>query len=411
MMPLHLGVFATHPIQYVAPVWRRLAQQPGLELKVHFFSDHSVRGGVDPGFGVPVAWDVPLTDGYEHEFLERRGDEHGFRRSRIPEVAERLASFDWVMVHGYRHPFERQAVFGARRRGARTLLRGELTDARRPGQPRFRRLLRRLYLTAFYRRIDAFCYLGCQGREHLTRHGIDPRRTFFSPYSIDDRHFETLRRRWPRAAARRDLGLAEHDRVVLMSAKLIPRKAPLLLAEAVRRLDDDRVVPIVLGDGPLRGEVEAALRNACGERFVMPGFVNQSRLGVYFAAADVFVLPSRFETWGLVVNEAMQFGLPVVVSSAVGCHRDLVIEGETGMVFPTGDAAALESRLRELVGDRERAARMGTRGRAHVARYSIQASVDGILEPLGDTSRSLAGEAPAEEIPVEEQKPSTAPSS
>ena len=116
--------------------------------------------------------------------------------------------------------------------------------------------------------------------------------------------------------------------------------------EALHSLADERLHLILLGDGLLRDEVEAAAREALGERLTMPGFVNQRGLAAYFAAADVFVLPSAFETWGLVVNEAMQLGLPAIVSSAVGCHADLVIPEGTGMIFPTGPIhAPARSRL------------------------------------------------------------------
>jgi glycosyltransferase involved in cell wall biosynthesis len=119
-------------------------------------------------------------------------------------------------------------------------------------------------------------------------------------------------------------------------------------------------------------------REVLGERFVAPGFVNQSQVGRYYAAADCLVLPSAWgETWGLVVNEALQFGLPVVVSSRVGCHPDLVVEGETGYVFTAGSVESLAERLAAIAAGPSLEA---DRCRAQVAQYSDAIAAAGIAE-------------------------------
>ena len=78
------------------------------------------------------------------------------------------------------------------------------------------------------------------------------------------------------------------------------------------------------------------------------GFQNQSELGRYYSAADCLILPSLTETWGLVVNEALQFGIPAIVSDKVGCHPDLIVEGKTGFVFPAGDDQRLADQLSKV---------------------------------------------------------------
>ena len=400
-MTVRLGIFVSHPVQYAVPIWRRLAQEPGVEVRVHFFSDCSVRGEVDPGFGVPVSWDVPLLDGYEHRFLDRSADRDDFRSANIPHAHRLLSAgrFDWIMVQGYRHPFERQAVVTARDLGMRTLMRGEFTDDPRPDRPWWLSLVRDSYLRWFYRKISAFCYLGCNGLEHLISHGVPRQRLFFSPYAVDTALFEEHRLKRSRSQARAALGIPEDRLTVLFSGKLIPRKCPLLLLEALRRLENrHRIHLIVVGDGPLRAEVETAARALLGSHVTMPGFVNQSALGDYFAAADVFVLPSSYETWGLVVNEAMQFGLPVVVSSRVGCHRDLVVPDRTGFVFQSGDAAGLAGCLQAFLGDPLRTTRMGAAARAQIGGYTTEASAQGILAALTQSRASRPRGADSDEF-------------
>lgn len=379
---MKIGIFVTHPIQYFAPMWRQLAAAPDVDLMVHFFSDHSVRGGVDSGFGVPVAWDVPLLEGYAHRFITRDADLSRPGKVRLPDPRRLLAdgNFNAIMFQGYTHGFERQLRKAARPMGIKTLMRGEYTDAE-PEFPRsrFKRWARDQYLRRFYSGVDAFCYIGQPSREHLLRLGVAPNRMFFSPYSVDTAHFASQRQRFDRATVRRELGIPDECAVILFSGKLIPRKAPLLLVEAVARLKDpSRVRLIMIGDGEQRQQVEARGREALGSRLIMPGFVNQSELGRYFVAADVFVLPSVFETWGLVVNEAMECGLPVVVSNRVGCARDLVIEGKTGLTFTSGESTELARQIEKLTTSPTARQQMGQAALELIANYSSERSAEGM---------------------------------
>jgi hypothetical protein len=141
---VRLGIFASHPIQYFAPLWRALAATPELDVLVHFFSDQSVRGGVDSGFGVAVAWDVPVLDGYASRFISRKADLSQPASVRLPSPKRLLqeGQFDQVMIHGYAYRFERQVVQTARRLGISTLMRGELTDTKHLAAPWYRRVAR-----------------------------------------------------------------------------------------------------------------------------------------------------------------------------------------------------------------------------------------------------------------------------
>jgi glycosyltransferase involved in cell wall biosynthesis len=142
----------------------------------------------------------------------------------------------------------------------------------------------------------------------------------------------------------------------------------------------ERIGLIVVGDGELRQSFEAASRKAISRRAIFVGFINQSQIGKYYAAADCLILPSAWgETWGLVVNEALQFGLPAIVSDRVGCYPDLIVEDETGYVFPVGDAQQLcmcMLKAMNLVSTNRDA--VSQRCRSRVAAYSVQAAAEGI---------------------------------
>lgn len=384
-MSVRIGIFVTHPIQYFAPLWRQLSQMPGLEPVVHFFSDHSVSGGYDNGFGRDVKWDVPLVDGYEHAFLSKKVDLARPSSVRLPHAKQliREGKFDAVLIHGYTFAFERQVARAGKLLRIPVLMRGEMTDT---GTRSYIKMLARDgYLRWFYSKISRFCYIGQNALKHLQRHGIEDARMFFSPYSVDDGMIAQQRSQLSRDDARRQLGIDTGKRVVLFSGKLIDRKRPGLLLDALEKLDRSMLSLIILGDGEQRESLHRRATDLFGRRAILPGFVNQSQLGQYFQASDIFVLPSARETWGLVVNEAMHFGLPVIVSSGVGCHPDLVTPGETGFVFREGAADELAGYISALADDEPLRLRMRNAAEARVAKYTIAASALGVEAALRDS--------------------------
>jgi glycosyltransferase involved in cell wall biosynthesis len=310
---------------YHVPIWRSLAARADLATRVGYFSEQGAVPAFDAGFGRSVAWDQPLLEGYPHEFIARRPIAEA-DRFRIPDAGHWLSGNrpDVVFLHGYTHAFARQIIRYKAKFGYRVLLHGEFLDIPR-SRSVFRRLLRHVYLKWFYGHVDHFLPIGIEAVEHLQGWGVAADRMTVAPYCVDDRFFEGQSASLDRSSCRRELGIGADQRVFLFSGKMIPRKNPLLLVEALRGLaGDPRVAVIFVGDGELKAAVEAQAKSFLGERALFPGFVNPRELGRYFKASDALVLPSTFETWGLVVNEAMHFGLPCIVSDRVGCHRDLV---------------------------------------------------------------------------------------
>ena len=134
-------------------------------------------------------------------------------------------------------------------------------------------------------------------------------------------------------------------------------KNPLLLIEALNHLPENircRLWLVAMGDGPLRDAFERHARSILLDRSRFLGFRNQCELGEGYAVGDALVFPSsQGDTWGLVVNEALQFGLAVLASDHAGCVRDLLLNRDDvpvgSTVFPSGDATAFASAIRDLV--------------------------------------------------------------
>jgi glycosyltransferase involved in cell wall biosynthesis len=178
---------------------------------------------------------------------------------------------------------------------------------------------------------------------------------------------------------KRELGIAPETPVILYVAKLIPRKRPLDLLRAFEGLEP-RAALVFVGEGVLRGELDAYAHAKQIADVGFVGFKNQTELPRYYAMADIFVLPSAYEPWGLVINEAMCFGLPIITTDGVAAAYDLV--KENGFIYPIGDVTALRSRLQELILDPERRARMGRKSLEIISGWNYDADVQGILHAL-----------------------------
>ncbi len=358
---ISLKYFVSHPIQYQAPLLRRIAAEPGIRLRVIFERVHPGQTYFDPGFDRSVQWDLPLTEGYDHVSLEDTSIRH------------EIAGADVVWLHGWQSANQKRALKVAKQNRVPVLMRGENCDIAMPDGSGIRGWLKRHYINWIIRQCDAFLCIGSVNRDYYLRREIPIERLFSMPYAIDN---DTFVRRSDAAecaeqSLRDELEIEEDRKVILFAAKLIPRKRADLLIEAVSLLAENAAPPVlvVVGDGPCREETEAMAPDA---RFV--GFVNQSALPAYYRMADVFVLPSEREPWGLAVNEAMACGTTVVVSDQVGSGFDLVND-DTGRVFPAGDATALATALSECL---MHSAAYGANARARVLEWGFDADVQGL---------------------------------
>lgn len=370
IQPIRVAVPATHPIQYHAPLWRKLAAFPEFRVRVFYGGDFSIRGYRDKEFGVDLRWDLPLLRGYRSEILPGAGQCRGatfFSPGALPVFRALRGWRPQVVVLGaYRGAFWCGAWLAARSLGAALVIRHEATDeAHALGF--FRRIFRGFFLRVFYSGHTSFAVTGKPARRHLAALGISAVRMHDSPYSVDTETWERqIHRLTPlRSALRQKLGAAKRDLTLLFCGKLIDKKNPLLIIRAIRRLPDSlrrRIHLVVAGAGALEPNLCQEGVACLGRRFHFFGFRNQSQLGTAYASADMLILPSRQgsgETWGLVVNEALQWGLPAIVSDGVGCHRDLIRPGRTGLVFADDKEEELAKCIMRM------AARLG-RGKASV---------------------------------------------
>jgi glycosyltransferase involved in cell wall biosynthesis len=183
--------------------------------------------------------------------------------------------------------------------------------------------------------------------------GLPRERITLTPYTVDNDWWTEQCKEVDRSAVRASWGASPGDMIILFSAKLQPWKRPLDLLQAFAKATISNALLVFAGEGPLREQLEwEAKVLGVASRVRCLGFVNQGTLPAVYRSADVMVLPSEYEPFGVVVNEAMCCGCPVIASDRVGAAIDLVAPTERGFVYPYGDIEALTAVLRRVAADR-----------------------------------------------------------
>jgi glycosyltransferase involved in cell wall biosynthesis len=167
------------------------------------------------------------------------------------------------------------------------------------------------------------------------------------------------------------------ETTILFSGQIIPRKGVDVLLQAFERMLSAGTAArlLIAGSGSELSSYEASVPERWKDRVHFLGHVPPEELPTLFAQADVYCLPSRYDGWGVVINEALGAGLPVVASTAVGAARDLVVDGENGFVVPPGDADALAHALLRLCLDASFRSRCAQASRRLSYQWDLAAAV------------------------------------
>lgn len=376
----------SHPVQYFAPLYRYLAAN-GVDLEVIYCSGQPGELKFDREFGREIEWDIPLLEGYRHHFLEN----HGIRpagkkwfslvnRGIVPYLFRKKKAT--LVIHSWQYATDWLAILFGKLAGHRIALWTEANGAQERLAGRTKKIVKRIFLQSLFLFVNEYWCIGSQNRAFYASLGVKPQRMRATPYSVDNERFRQAAKATTKQQARVELNLPADGFIIAFSGKYIPKKRPLDLLQAFAVCNNPTAHLLMMGEGALRGEMERFIAGqGLSGRVTLTGFVNQSKIPLYYRAADIFVMCSGTgETWGLSVNEAMNFSLPLLLSDLTGCSADLVRQGENGWVFTTGDTDELAQRINQLASMApEQLEAMGCRSLEIVQAYSYAAIMKGIL--------------------------------
>ena len=378
---------ATHPVQYMSPILRRMACEPELDLHVVYCSLRGAEAGYDPEFGATVHWDMPLLEGYRWTQAPNRGSGgesfFGFCNTSVWKLI-RENDFDAVLCFtGYRCATFWIAWLAAKLSKAAFLFGTDaVTLTPRDGRA-WKVIPKKLFWPWLFRLADQVIVPSSGSRDLMFSLRVAADRVTLTPYSVDNDWWIDQSSKVDREGVRSAWGVCPGDAVVLFCAKLQPWKRPLdvLRAFAAAAIPDSRLV--FAGEGPLKAQLEAECAAlGISNRVNFLGFVNQTRLPAIYTSADVMVLSSEYDAFAVVVNEAMCCGCPVIASDKVGAARDLVAPVAQDFVYPCGDVEALAKVLRSALSDRPRLAALAQLASERIARWSPKQNIAGTIEAV-----------------------------
>ena len=356
-----LAIIAPTCFYYQVPLFQDLANHPRMDLTVYFCSEEAIRGSdILKKFKTNGSWGVEeeLLEGYEYKFLRNYSPWPSYLSSVVG-----LMNFgiwreivvnkpDVVILMSWMNPTWWLAVMACLYAKIPILYLTDQNVQRDLSGPKWKRWIKTLVLGKFlFRLTTGFLCAGSANRLLYEFYGVPEDKLVPFAFSWGSENLLQIGEelKCQRSQIRAQLGIPEDSYAVLYCGRLSPEKSPLYVIQAYEKIERPNKALMIVGDGVLMDSLKSYVASNNIDSVYFFGFQNRKEIPKYYVASDVLVLPSDQETWGIVVNEAMCFGLPVIVSDQVGAARDLVQQGYNGFTFPRGDVEELAKNIQQLM--------------------------------------------------------------
>jgi glycosyltransferase involved in cell wall biosynthesis len=357
---------------YRIPVFNALARHEGIDLHVIFLaeSDPELRDWLV--YKDEIHFSYQVLPSWRRRFAGRN-----LLLNRGLKAAFQQAAPDMILCGGYNYPASWAAMRWATKHRTSFILWVESTEQ----DFRSRNWIIEFLKTRFLKCCSAFVVPGKSSFQYVKNYGARDEEIFTAPNAVDTEFFSKKA-----TAVRQDDEIQRQSlqlppRFFLFVGRLVREKGVFDLLEAYGKLTPElraAVGLVLVGGGSARADLVRRAGVIKPGQIQFSGFVHREHLASYYGLAEVFVFPSHTDPWGLVVNEAMACGLPVIASDAAGCTADLIEDNWNGRVIRRGDVAQLASAMEELGQDPALRARMGNHSQERILRYSPEACADGI---------------------------------
>lgn len=384
-----LAVLITHPIQYYVPVFQLLAKQ--CILKVFYsWGEAGSKAKYEPDFKKVISWDLPLLEGYDFQFLPNHAENpgsHHFGGIKNKDLISNIISFSphAILIYGWSYQSHLSALRYFKGK-IPVWFRGDSTLI--DHQSRLKTIARDLFLKWVYNYIDLGFYVGSANKAYFEKFGLNEQQLIFAPHAIDNDRFSEDRNEEVNLL-RKSFGIKDDETLILFAGKFERKKNPELLLQAFLDLNLQHTHLLFVGNGDLEESLKLKAKKIFRraqddtyEKVHFMGFQNQSYMPVIYQACDLLVLPSKSETWGLSVNEAMAAGKAILVSDKVGCATDLIDPEKNGDIFQSANHSDFISKLSALAGNKIQLKQMGLQSKLKIKDWNFEQQINQIIREL-----------------------------
>lgn len=335
MLNKKLAIISSHPIQYNAPLFQLVANIPNIDLIVFYtWGQESSGSKFDPDFGKSIEWDIPLLEGYNYHFTrnvsKNPGSDH-FTGIITPDLIQEIKDFNPDIIWVWGWSFHSHLKVMRNFKGKIPIwFRGDSIIGE--NSKSFKTFARKLVLTWIYKHIDKAFYVGQRNKEYYLEFGLNKSQLIRAHHSIDNNRFSALsvNDEIVLQNLKQNLDIKDNDYVILYAGKLEPRKNPGFLESLGKRIEEHEIKLIIVGNGPLETQLKLELTQSKNVKFL--DFQNQTQMPIIYRLANLYLLPSLSETWGLGMNEALACGTFVAASKHCGGAIDLINQ-KNGFIF------------------------------------------------------------------------------
>lgn len=256
----------------------------------------------------------------------------------------------------------------------------------------FKSFIKKYFLSLIIRRASAYLPTGKYAGEYLIYYGADSEKIFYFPNTPDIDYFinESNKYREKKWNIKENLGI-DSEYVIIYVGRLIKEKGLFTLLRAFKEVKKNykKLALLLVGDGILKASLKRYLKNNEIQGVYFIGSVPNKEIPRYYAISDIFVLPSYYEPWGVVVNEAMASSLPVILSDKVGANGDLLKEGENGFSFKSGNWRELAELIKKLLENTEKMSKMGNMSRRIIKGFDYSYCEENLKKALNKCFKDI----------------------
>lgn len=359
--PYKIAIIAPVPFYYHVPLYRKLAGAPEIDLTVYYCSDETLYGtDIEKTYNTKgsFATKEDLLRGYRYKFLKNYSPLSSYLRwpfglinfSIWKEIKQ--GNYDAAVLQSWTNLTWWLAFFACLRFRTPILFMTDSNIASESSKSKIKIYIKKTILGNFlFKEAGGFLTSGTANEEFYKYYGVPDSKMTRIPFSwgYDKLLNKAEQLKIRRQEIRSSFGIEKNDFVILYVGRLSKEKMPLIILDAYKNINNKNKKLFIVGDGPLHQQFEERIKELDIKRVYLFGFQPHEKIPDFYVASDVLVLPSMHETWGIVVNEAMCFGLPVIVSDKVGAAVDLVRDGYNGFIFPAKDAEKLYACIEKLI--------------------------------------------------------------
>jgi glycosyltransferase involved in cell wall biosynthesis len=356
-----IAIIAPVPFYYHVPLYRRLNNSSEIDLMVYYCSDETLRGAdVEKMYCTKSRLADPenLLNGYNYKFLKNYSPRPSFMYWPFGLInfgiwkEIKKENYNAVVLQSWTNLTWWLAFFACLRFNAPIFLTTDSNLSNEYLNSKIKTTFKKIILgKLFFKKTTAFLVGGKANEDYYKYYGApDKKMVRFPHWWGYEQFFEKAKKIKPeKENLRESFGITKNDFVLLFVGRLVQEKNILALLDAYKRVDYKNKRLFIVGDGPLRSQIEKRIKDLKIHGVSLKGFQQRESLIKFYVISDVLVLPSEKEPWGMVVNEAMCFGLPIIASDRVGAAVDIVRDGYNGFIFPSNNVEKLAHCIKKLI--------------------------------------------------------------